>query len=636
VHHGGIGTRRPAGPMERHKFVSRARPPYNTPAFLPASAWKGLFVLHALPRIAIMATTLLGTLALLAGLETAPAAAATPPALTLPQIYWGATIDGPQYGDGVVPADMRGVATFESHAGKNVSLIPMGDNWQRGGVFNPFPTSYFDNIRGHGAIPMYNWQSTGDNPADFQNAIITSGKYDSYIHAWAQAARAWGHPFFLRFDHEMNGWWYAWGNGQTSPGGPVVNGNQVGDYVPMYRHVHDIFVQEGVTNVTWVWSINHEAINSQYPPLSAIYPGDAYVDWTSIDAFNMYAGTWLTFNAMLTGQGTTWMSNTYQSLLNVAPLKPIILSEFGTEEANSSGTVSGALATTAGPAARAKQRVQIRSIGAPRLSVGVEPAASSGAASATVQPPAGAVDKPSWLRDTFLTELVYNFPAIKAVVYFNWGIDHPDIPIESSPAAQTAFAQGITSPLYPVNTFGGLQSSPILPLTTQVDWFAPVADTYITRNAPHSTSGGSSQSLVVKGGSGGTADAFLKFDLSALAGRTLDQVVLQLTSTGATNASSDGTINVRYVSNNSWSEQQLSWSSSVPAGSVSSTVSGTLIAPTTVSTTYTIKLPVSLVQANVGGQLSLELDESSTDDFVFASREVTDASRRPELILAYR
>jgi beta-mannanase len=583
----------------------------------------------------VLATTLLGTFALLAGPNSASVAAATAPALTLPQIYWGATIDGPQYGDGAVPADMSGVATFEADAGKNVSLIPMGDNWQRAGVWNAFPTTYFDNIRNHGAIPIYNWQSTGDDPSQFQNQIITSGTYDAYIHSWAQAARGWGHPFFLRFDHEMNGWWYAWGNGQTSAGGPVVNGNTVGDYVPMYRHVHDIFVQEGVTNVTWVWSINHEAINSQYPPLSAIYPGDAYVDWTSIDAFNMYAGTWLSFNAMLTGQGTTWMSNTYQSLLSVAPLKPIILSEFGSAEANSSGTVSAALATTARPAAKAKQTAATRSIGAPQVSIGVEQAATSGTTTTMVQPPAAPKDKPSWLRDTFLTELVYNFPAIKAVVYFNWGIDKPDIPIESSLLSQTAFAQGIASPLYPVNSFDALQASPILPLTTSVDWFAPIADTYISKNSPKSTAGGSSQSLVVNGSTSATAKAFLQFDISALVGLNVDQAVLQLTSTGVSNAGSSGTINVRYVSTNTWSERSLSWSASIPAKEIASTASGVLVAPSTASTTYTIKLPASLVQAHVGSQLSLELDETGTDDFIFASREVGDASRRPQLILAY-
>lgn len=34
------------------------------------------------------------------------------------------------------------------------------------------------------------------------------------------------------------------------------DGNQPGDYVKMWRHVHDIFNQEGTKNVTWVWCPN--------------------------------------------------------------------------------------------------------------------------------------------------------------------------------------------------------------------------------------------------------------------------------------------------------------------------------------------------------------------------------------------
>ena len=45
----------------------------------------------------------------------------------------------------------------------------------------------------------------------------------------------------------MNGNWYPWGVG--------VNGNKPGEYVEAWRHVHDIFVQEGATSdVKWVWS----------------------------------------------------------------------------------------------------------------------------------------------------------------------------------------------------------------------------------------------------------------------------------------------------------------------------------------------------------------------------------------------
>ena len=63
-----------------------------------------------------------------------------------------------------------------------------------------------------------------------------------------------------------------------------VNGNRTGDFVKTWRHVHDIFRQEGATNATWVWCATGEYHGSL--PLKGLYPGDDYVDWSCIDAYN--------------------------------------------------------------------------------------------------------------------------------------------------------------------------------------------------------------------------------------------------------------------------------------------------------------------------------------------------------------
>ncbi len=110
-------------------------------------------------------------------------------------------------------------------------------------------------IRNYGAIPFFSWSSQahpggGDEP-DFQLADVIAGPYDAYIREFAEAARDWGHPFFLRFDWEMNGNWFPWCGG--------VNGNSPGEYVAAWRHVHDIFTAVGATNATWVWCPYAEA-----------------------------------------------------------------------------------------------------------------------------------------------------------------------------------------------------------------------------------------------------------------------------------------------------------------------------------------------------------------------------------------
>ena len=56
-----------------------------------------------------------------------------------------------------------------------------------------------------------------------------------------------GLPMAIRLDHEMNGSWYPWGERQC--GGNSLNGNGKGDYVKMWRHVHDIFEAEGANAV---------------------------------------------------------------------------------------------------------------------------------------------------------------------------------------------------------------------------------------------------------------------------------------------------------------------------------------------------------------------------------------------------
>jgi len=69
-------------------------------------------------------------------------------------------------------------------------------------------------------------------------------------------------------------------------------------------------------------------------------------------------------------------------------------------------------------------------------------------------------NKASWISDTYTTQIPRYFPRIKAVVWFN--IDkETDWRIESSPAAQNAFATAIQSGIYTSNNYAYLNVSPI-------------------------------------------------------------------------------------------------------------------------------------------------------------------------------
>jgi mannan endo-1,4-beta-mannosidase len=291
-------------------------------------------------------------------------------------IYWGAYIEGDQtYGHlfgGKWDDAPWGGATwdrFEADAGKRISVVHYGQPppWERGFDQGPFALALK-----RGAIPAVD-MSTKSVPL----REIAGGRYDDSIAAWARSAKAWGRPFFFILDVEMNGPWEAYG--------PTVNGNTPQDFVLAWRHMHDIFTAAGATNVTWVWCPNVDP-RKKFVPYRDLYPGDRYVDWTGLDGYD-FDGT----------ASFSWLfSSSYAKLLELAPTKPVMLSQVAAEE------LTGR--------------------------------------------------KPAWITDALGTQLPRHFPRVKAVLWFNWRIFEQgrwlDWEIESSPAAQSAFRQAIASPYY--------------------------------------------------------------------------------------------------------------------------------------------------------------------------------------------
>jgi Glycosyl hydrolase family 26 len=243
-------------------------------------------------------------------------------------IYWGAAIGDPRTGQ-QAPWAMNLVTEFEGAIGKPLSLIhlysPFADCSRSPCSFYRFPSGAMENVRSYGAIPFFSWasQSTPSslNEPAFQLRDVVAGTYDAFIREFAQAARQWGHPFFLRFNWEMNGNWFPWSEG--------VNGNGPSEFVAAWRHVHDIFSAAGARNATWVWCPNIDP-DGVFQDSAATYPGDAYVDWTCLDGFNW--GTyperpdrWRTFDELF--------SSSYHHVTDeIAPSKPMIIGEVASSE----------------------------------------------------------------------------------------------------------------------------------------------------------------------------------------------------------------------------------------------------------------------------------------------------------------
>ncbi len=330
------------------------------------------------------------------GIVAPTAQAKQPP----PPLYWGAQI-GDQLTGEAAPWDMNALSAFQSMARKPLSLVsfsaPFAECDGSDCTFINFPLTPIENARNYGAIPLFSWSSSSTPETGPQRpwklSNIINGSLDPYIRQFAEAAKAWGHPFFLRFDWEMNGFWFPWSEG--------VNGNKKGEFVPAWRHIHDIFQSVGATNATWVWCPNVD-FTRKLIPLNKIYPGNKYVDWTCLDGFNWGkrsdSAGWQSFNQVF--------HETYVRVRKIAPHKPMLIGEIASNEIGGS--------------------------------------------------------KPAWIKN--MLREVPRYRGIRGLVWFNVKDRNTHWPLESSKAATNAFAKGIQKSVYRPNEFGGLETdSPISP-----------------------------------------------------------------------------------------------------------------------------------------------------------------------------
>lgn len=187
-----------------------------------------------------------------------------------------------------------------------------------------------------GRLPMMTWESrpisAGNDSVDapeYSLPKIIGGDFDAYLHQYAKDIVATGLPLAIRLDHEMNGVWYPWS--ETDGKGNSINGNSQGDYVKMWKHVHDVFQAEGANDlVIWVWAPN---IVNNLPAqhkvdgyLPSLYPGDDYVDWVGLSGYlrpPYKADQSFTFDYTFTPS---------LDQLRAITKKPIVLAEVGASE----------------------------------------------------------------------------------------------------------------------------------------------------------------------------------------------------------------------------------------------------------------------------------------------------------------
>ena len=172
--------------------------------------------------------------------------------------------------------------------------------------YNPF-TQPFQRWEAQQATALGDLPLIQLNPRHVSLARIPAGRYDGTIRRYADSVRDFGCRVVISFGHEMNGWWYPWGEPWTKPAA----------FIAAWRHIHDIFVTEGATNVIWSWDPSHQYRYGAATKASLWYPGNAYVDWVGIDGY--------------LGPGQTFAQVFATQLRNIRRVtsKPVYLAETG-------------------------------------------------------------------------------------------------------------------------------------------------------------------------------------------------------------------------------------------------------------------------------------------------------------------
>ena len=287
---------------------------------------------------------------------------------------------------------------LEAQLGRKLDMQRVYQSWDDP---EPSPTVRWDVANGH--VPMISIRTVSRTGAIVPWAAIAAGRDDAAIVAQANGLKSVGVPVLLAFNHEP----------ELSPADGTA-----ADYVAAYQHYVDVFRAQGATNVAFAFISGTAGYASG--AAQSYYPGDAYIDWIGVDAYNGVGCT--------TGRGV-WSS--FSSM--VAPFyafgtahgKPLILAEWAS----------------------------------------VEDAAQAGL-------------KAQWITDAAST--IAAWPAIKAVEYFDAPGATPSCgwPLSTSASALAALTQVAAEPYFNAKPKATLTVSPVsgaAPLPVSLSGWATVS-----------------------------------------------------------------------------------------------------------------------------------------------------------------
>ncbi|MGH7203182.1 MAG: glycoside hydrolase family 26 protein [Candidatus Levyibacteriota bacterium] len=272
---------------------------------------------------------------------------------------------------------------LQNEIGKKVAIANYYQGWQY--LANPQIVNDLDTINANGWRPMlstnpYIFSLCPANGLTLYKAIA-NGNCDAFLHLIGKNLKKVKKPFFLRFAWEMNVDSMEWSTSHS--------GSHPQDFVKAWRRFHDIVVEEGATNVVWVFSPQVETRTTI--DIAKLYPGDKYTSWVGLDGYNWGTAkswsTWQDFHSLY--------YNSYVKMGKIAPDKPLMIAEVNTTN------IGG--------------------------------------------------DQAAWYKSMLSQEVPNDFPNIKAIIFFNedkTSTEGVKWLIDNSPQSLQQFKSSISNPMY--------------------------------------------------------------------------------------------------------------------------------------------------------------------------------------------
>jgi hypothetical protein len=217
--------------------------------------------------------------------------------------WWGEALDT----DGRLLTSA--VAASQEATGRRLDIVHTYHRWD-----DPFPTAGEAQLAHSGHLLLVGWKPVTLAGTPVSWASIASGAEDGVITAEAVRLRDLGVPVLLSFSYEPE---KLIGVDGTAP-----------QFAAAWRHIHDVMVAAGATNIRWVWTVMGLDSTYWHQAYQQLWPGPGYVDWIAWDPYNWSScrhDASVTF-AQMVRPFYTWV--TAQQF----GTQPLMLAEYGTVE----------------------------------------------------------------------------------------------------------------------------------------------------------------------------------------------------------------------------------------------------------------------------------------------------------------